>query len=134
MARAYNTRTERIKIALTAQEKLNFEKAAKQLGVSVSQLCRTLVKGNKDREINETAIAINSVKEMVDKQMLEFAKANDIATSFLINNLSNLYENKLEKLQEKVDSMAPYFVEAQRIIAAREAVLRKQRAAKRAKS
>jgi len=125
------TKSHQVHLMLTKEEHLRFKKLAKEAGVSVAQLCRTLINQKFDKEVNDTALAIQKLEQSFENKMVEFAKSQDIATSFLINNMGEFYETKLEKLQEKVDERAPYYRQALQVFAAHEAVKRKKRAANR---
>jgi len=124
-------RKKQIRLVATDEEYAMFKQMAEQADVPLSQLVRTLIVQVKNKELNDTAKAIQSVEQMVKENMLAFAKSQDVASAFLINNLSVFYETKIEKLESKINAMAPYYEEARRIFAASEARKRKLRAQKR---
>jgi len=126
-----NKRTKQIRLVVSEEEYGWFKEIAKQNNTSISNVCRTLVQQTKNKDINDTANAIQNLEQSFEKKMIEFAKSQDIATSFLINNMGEFYETKLEKLQEKVDEMVPYYKQALQVFAAHEAVKRKRRAVTR---
>jgi len=126
-------RKKQIRLVVSEDEYEMFKKIAKDHKTSLAQVCRTLISQVHDKDINDTAKAIENLRVTQDKRMLEFAKSQDIATSFLINNMCEFYETKLEKLQEKVDAMVPYYQEALHVFAMHEAKKRKKRAANKQK-
>lgn len=126
-----NIKDKQMRILVSEDEYAQFKALAEQHGVSLAQLIRTLVNQAKNKDINDTAKAIQSVEKIVEEKLLKFADAQDTATSFLINNMAEFYETKIEKLEKKVNEMAPYYAEVKRIFTANEAKKRKARARKR---
>ena len=126
-----DTKPHRLHLALSPDEYAQFKALAEQHGVSLAQLIRTLVNQAQNKDINDTAKAIQLVEQKLEEKLLKFADAQDTATAFLINNMAEFYETKIEKLEKKVNEMAPYYAEVKRIFTANEAKKRKARARKR---
>jgi transcriptional regulator of heat shock response len=124
-------RKKQVRLVVTEDEHKRFKKVAKSRNCSVAQLCRTLITETQNKDVNDTAQAIQSLEKNIEEKLLDFAKAQDAATACIINNLCVFYESKVEKLQENIDQMLPYFEEAQRMFELHEAKKRKARAAKR---
>ena len=125
------TRTKQIRMVVSDDEYAMFKKMAEDNNTSMAQIIRSLIGQVRNKEINDTAKAIQSVEKMLEDKLMKFADAQDTATAFIINNMSVFYETKLSQVQAKVDEMAPYYEEARRIFAANEARKRKTRAQKR---
>jgi len=120
-------RKKQIRLVVTEYEHQRFKALAKKYNCSIAQLCRVLVKDTDEQDVNDTAQAIQSLEKSIEVKLLEFAKAQDLASEFLIKNLCIFYESKVEKLQSNIDEMMPYFVEAQRIFDLHEAKKNKAR-------
>lgn len=124
-------RTKQIRMVVSDDEYAIFKKMAEDNNTSMAQIIRSLIDQVRNREVNDTAKAIQSVEKMLEDKLMKFADAQDTATAFIINNMSEFYETKLSQIQAKVDEMAPYYEEARRIFAVNEARKRKTRAQKR---
>jgi len=131
MKRKNNQRTKRIKISVTDDEEALLKQLAADNNTSIAQLVRTIIHQTKNKDVNDTAKTIQSVEKMLEEKLLKFADAQDTATAFLINNMAEFYETKIEKLEKKVNEMAPYYAEVKRIFTANEAKKRKERSRKR---